>query len=203
MKKWFYVFVVIVGLGIMGCGHWPWEPDNVLVNPGFDESPWDTGWTIEIDTSSGGDGTYAIAEARSDTGNSLPNCCFLKANADENCWPRVTISQTFDPIKSDCEIKAKIKYRTSSAGEGTSTREIVMQVYANNEWMTIWQVRLSDFDSDTSVTVWTEISTTKPKTLTGISSIRFVVEASAWAPEGSGKAGGAELWIDDVFIGAK
>jgi hypothetical protein len=70
--------------------------------------------------------------------------------------------------------------------------------------MTVWEVKRSDNDLNTRVTVWTEISTTKPKTLTGISSVRVVVRCIGTIPYmASGGDCGAELWIDDVFIGVK
>ena len=216
MRKYWYVvmwsILLVCGLMVWGCGHWPWdrgkrEGPNVLVNPGFDENPWDTGWTI--DTFASSDEPIAIAEAAADTGRSLPKSCLLKAIAYKysggtggfSGCSRVMISQTFNEIR-DCKVKAYVKFRLSSDPEIDcgDTCKVSIQVLVNSQWATIWEVCCPMGEDYVAQYVWAEVSTTIVKE--NVSGIRFCAftryENTCTFP---GEGACNQFWIDDVYVG--
>jgi hypothetical protein len=131
MKKLFYIFVGVLVVGVMGCGHWPWdrgekESENVLVNPGFDKSPWNSGWVIDTATSWERDSlsyTSADVSVNSDSGIFSPKCCCLRTYSLANCTgdgigryaiagANGMISQMFDVVDG-YKLKARVIFLTS------------------------------------------------------------------------------------------
>ncbi|MBI4722919.1 MAG: hypothetical protein HY769_08015 [Candidatus Stahlbacteria bacterium] len=159
MRKYFVFIVLVLPIYAMG--------ENVIFNPGFDMTPWDTGWTIETDTATnryGGICTEtAMAQVMPDTSSSLPNSCYLETVAWINCSPggaaaqaRATISQTFNEIPA-CTVKMKVKcwwsLGFSECGYGLNPNFIEVRI--NNIWQKIWErVPDSYYGGDTT---WKEI----------------------------------------------
>ena len=196
MKKWFYIFIVIVGLGIMGCGHWPWdrgEGPNVLVNPNFDESPWDTGWTWDTTGSATGIASWSACVVR-DSGYSLPNCCKISVVAsvggpsheDGSASVEAMIYQMFNPIDG-VEFKAHIKGSTVPIHPVTPE----IQFCVNGQWESVFSISLSIFEGD-----WAEIS---GKIDGNISGIKVYVKSEV-STDCSGKISGVDLYIDNIYV---
>ncbi len=189
-----FLFVPSISLG-----------DNAVFNSGFDMSPWDSGWTIETDTSSKWDVTLVIAEVKPDSGKSLPNCCYLKTYSQIDApggggageaKAKTMITQNFEGI-TDCEIKAYVKWNWFpgfKSGGGYNKSYAMMEGYINNEWKLIWEASIGDNQN------WTEVSTTLvDDTLSGI---RFCTESSFYLTCHCGLGWShSYLWVDDIYVG--
>ena len=211
MKKYFYVFIVIVGLGIMGCGHWPWDRgdieklgENVIVNPGFEDSLND--WIIEIDTTGAGEVSSIVGEVNLAIGSSSPNCCsiYTKARVASDggwrwCKAEVMVSQYFSKIPAESKVKADIKHHFFAPTQYPSFMlGCSLQVYVDSlEWKTIWHRIVSPDEYDTTST-WGKIEITVDKTINGI---RFCVTSTSNGVSGSHTGSWSTLWIDDVYVG--
>ncbi|MCK4306710.1 T9SS type A sorting domain-containing protein [candidate division WOR-3 bacterium] len=207
MKKLFVESVGMVFM-ILFIPVYAWG-DNAVFNPGFDMSPWDSGWTIEIDTSYG---RYSSAEAevKTDSGRSLPNGCYLKTyvrfcgespggNSGE-ADAKAIITQNFDGI-ANCMVKTYVKYylcRQSSCCICWS--QCSLQVCVNNNWETIWQKFIDEGFSPVFDTVWADICTTFVNDT--ISGIRFC--ASSYIYTGCARGPWdtySHFYVDDVYVG--
>jgi len=137
---------------------------NVIFNPGFDMTPWDTGWTIETDTATNGScRETAEAQAIPDTGKSLPNCCYLKTvvvlNPQGWCggggYAKSTMSQTFNEIPA-CTVKMQVKH-WAIGGPGVcdyDTKTFIIEARINNIWQKIWEKESLSYNADTT---WKEV----------------------------------------------
>ena len=186
---------------------------NVVFNPGFDMMPWDTGWTIETDTSFFGDNNCsysAAAEVIAGTGKSLPNCCSLRTSAyafNPNLYSGTAIAsamiyQTFDEI-TNCEVKAYVKYHIHGNGDCLNRDSVIVQLLIDNEWKTNWKVawrHMGPSREDTLDTVWTEVCTTIVNaTVSGIKIC--ALSYSTVYCNCSVASGWVNFWIDDIYVG--
>ena len=210
MKKMLVFMIICVPLYAWG--------DNAVFNPGFDISPWDTGWTKDTLTKVdfwGDDTAWANVIINQDTGRSLPNCCWLEAYASANTgtWGGhatgegiAMISQSFNEI-TNCIIKVWIKYRIEVTGnfqQGLGKSECSMQFLVNRGWKPFWSIDYSTshnfyVEEDN---IWAKVCTTIVNDT--ISGIRFQASSYAYAKSGSAHGGGyskADLWIDDISVG--
>ncbi len=187
--------------------------DNAIFNPGFDMSPWDTGWTIETDTVSEYY-TSAEAEVKTDSGRSLPNCCYLRTYVrfmhesgggnSGKADAKAMVTQNFDDI-TDCVIKVRVKYYLHHFGDGVCWSQCSLQVCVNDNWKTIWQKHCwqSKFTSANCPvfdTVWAEICTTFVNDT--ISGVRFCAASSVYTNCGFGPfTSYGHFYVDDVYVG--
>lgn len=187
----------------------PLAAGNLLTNPGFDETPWDAGWTIEKDTTQNetGDGEAgpgAFVNPDSGAGLSLPNRCFLwtpvyvsggtYGSADAS--GRAEIMQNFNPTTS-CTLKVYIRYSGHLGTPGCmgDSASCEIQLHINDNWQRIWGCDMPG----TSGVEWVEICTTFVENT--IDGIKFVTSANAstdWRHENTVVM--AEFWVDDVYI---
>ena len=190
MKK---VFALFIFLPVCGMGQ------NMVFNPGFDMVPWDTGWTIVVDTASGYD-AVAIAEAKPDTGKSPPNCCYLKTYVYTEfgggfAHSKAIVSQIFNPIAA-CKFKAQIKYwwynlRPTGSWEARATIEACI----DEQWQVIWDtVPSSNSGGDT---VWSEISIDINGQIKGI---KFITISRLNVSSGPDAVMNFHIWLDDICI---
>ncbi|MBI4722921.1 MAG: T9SS type A sorting domain-containing protein [Candidatus Stahlbacteria bacterium] len=193
MRKYFVFIVLVLPIYAMG--------ENVIFNPGFDMTPWDTGWTIETDTATSGSCASRVAQAQADTdiGSSLPNCCRLKTyvGLSSSGWcggrayAETKVYQIFNEIPS-CLIKAQIKYFWSwNASMCGWIDTATVDVQINGIWQTVWG---KSCENDTN---WSEVSIGVNDTITGIMfHLRTLIDCSSIY--------GASLsfcfWVDDVSI---
>ena len=214
MKKLFVESVGMVFM-ILCVPVYEWG-DNAVFNSGFDMSPWDSGWTIEIDTSTRWPNCDTYAEVISDSGRSLPNCCCLVANGGAECsgggssaefYANAMIYQTFNEIEN-CQIKAYVKYcmwihpmkkiinTYTVNAKNTFYVKTRVQVNVNDEWKTIWEK--SDTSRVTIDTIWTEVDVFVDTNVTGVrflatcylrNSCCFDPYLNVW------------FWIDDIYVG--
>ena len=201
MKKLFVESVGMVFM-ILCVPVYAWG-DNVVFNPGFDMSPWDSGWTIETDTSSKWDVTLVIAEVDPDSGKSLPNCCYLRTyswidaaggGGSGAAEAKAMITQNFDGI-TNCMIKAYVKWDWQLLITCPLKACNNMEGYINNEWKVIWEA-LTPREK-----TWTEVCTTLADNDT-LSGIRFCTEFSFCCDCICGtKAILSYLWVDDIYVG--
>ena len=148
--------------------------ENVIFNPSFDMTPWDTGWTIETDTATSGDcnGT-AEALVIPDTGSSLPNCCYLKTTvvlrpqgwSSGGGYAKSTMSQTFNEIPA-CTVKMQVKH-WAIGGPGVcdyDTKTFIIEARINNIWQKIWEKDAGEGNN----TIWKEIAIGISSPISGI-----------------------------------
>lgn len=164
--------------------------DNLVFNPGFDMTPWDSGWTI---TEEG----YGSAEtsARQDTSDyySFPQSAKLYAwTGGYDCYALAEMFQTIPPVKScTCEV-----YLKGELWSCYGRADVSIQININGSWSMGWY---ADSWIDTVDTIWTKWDTvyTSSDTIRGI---KFIAGASGGEhpmPPGGGQA---DFWIDDVCI---
>ena len=205
MKKFFVLLSLVIPLYARG--------QNVVFNPGFDMVPWDTGWTIEIDT-----GTISRAplcsvaiKASADSGKGRNSCysCSLYAdcggyslggfNGGFHAYSKVTVTQTFDTI-TGTEVKAWVKiWICTTDFRGYDTLMVSIQVLVNSDkWLTVWDTAMINPYPIQQFT-WKEICLSVDSTISGIRFTSFV-NYQLWSFQGG--AGGASLfWIDDIWVG--
>ncbi|MBI4722920.1 MAG: T9SS type A sorting domain-containing protein [Candidatus Stahlbacteria bacterium] len=195
MRKYFVFIVLVLPIYAMG--------ENVIFNPGFDMTPWDTGWTIETDTAVGGSCNTEIAEAQAipDTGKSPPNCCGLSSYVKLDPYPanwcggtayaETKVYQIFNEISS-CSVKAQIKYLGGGDGGG-SYNEGTIDVQVNGTWQTIWG---KGWETDT---IWSNLSIGVNNPITGI---RFRTKSYLYCSSlGSSAVELFYFWVDDIYVG--
>lgn len=194
MRKVCILSVLFLPLQVLAQG-------NLVFNPEFDETPWDTGWIWHTDTSiyEGGGGASASAEASvgPDSGLSLPNCCHLSVVAQavpgtsqEHATgvSEAEIIQSFNPITS-CMLKVYVKCSCFHSSHGVAESFICLHI--NDEWDTVW--------STYNTAAWVEVCTTViGDTIDGI---RFYAITRAWTISSLGGAAIGNFFIDDVYIG--
>ncbi|MBI4722459.1 MAG: hypothetical protein HY769_05595 [Candidatus Stahlbacteria bacterium] len=121
MKKVVSFIGLIVFAGIL-------RADNLIFNPGFDMTPWDTGWTFFTN--------YAIAEGDTGIYHSLPRSCKLNAHAFfSQILPSVDVQQEINPSTCcTCKIyfKCKVGYMEFY---GWATASIAVKL--NNQWVDV------------------------------------------------------------------
>ncbi|MBI4722917.1 MAG: hypothetical protein HY769_08005, partial [Candidatus Stahlbacteria bacterium] len=192
MRKYFVFIVLVLPIYAMA--------ENVIFNPGFDMTPWDTGWTIETDTAMSGSCTKtAVAQVMPDTGSSLPNCCYLKTyvRLGSSGWcygeayAKTEVYQIFNEIPN-CLIKAQIKYLWYWYNPCWFDDSVAIDARINGIWQTVWGKRWEDS------TIWSEVSIGVNNPITGI---RFRTKSWMYCGSLSGGASVAyRFWIDDICI---
>ena len=178
---------------------------NVVFNPGFDMTPWDTGWTIETDTVTSGTCPSRVAQAQADTdiGSSLPNCCHLKTSVGlssssyycaGSASAETKVYQIFDEIPS-CSVKAQIKYFwTWNAFMCEWIDTATVDVKIGETWQTVWgKAPHSPWD-----TSWSKLSIGVNDTITGI---MFRVKTLINCSSIYSASLSFYFWIDDINIG--
>ncbi len=155
--------------------------ENLIINPGFDETPWDTGWTwhgwVE-------EGTFS-ATPDTERYYTSPQSCKLRAMTT---WrgAEIWLSQAIQPVIS-CTCRAYFQNRSYNSGYGWTEYYIFVKV--NNNYLIEWVC-----EGDNPVwTKWEKIYTSSDT----ISSIEFYAVASSGL---HGNTGDANFWIDDVYI---
>lgn len=183
MKKLIIIIILSVPVYV-------WSQGNIIFNPGFDMTPWDTGWSINREML----GAELIATPCSTKYCSSPQSCSLYAHgfaepgSGGDALGEITLSQTLWPIAS-CTCRVNIQYYTAS-GRGTGWASAFLRI--NNKDSEIWGQ-----GGFTSCTTWVNLEKFYSDTDT-VSAILF--RASAW-PTVGGDVATAMLLIDDVYIG--
>jgi hypothetical protein len=105
--------------------------DNLLVNPCFDETPWDTGWTVEGDS---GDG-YISATPDTENYFSPPRSCQLVAATGWDNPAYISLYQEIPPARC-CTCEAYFQNIDSSSGLGHTGVDIYIKI--NDEYVREW-----------------------------------------------------------------
>lgn len=164
---------------------------NLIFNPGFDMTPWDTGWVI----TKGGDVSRPKASEDTTTYVSSPNCCFLLALGGRNAsYSSISITQTIFPPVINCTCHVFLKYAVGSAYDPPGGAGISFSININNKWITELEEYNLGTDSTKNWIKWEKFYTITD-TIKGIS---FDAGASSQVMNGAG--GMALLFIDDVHI---
>jgi hypothetical protein len=193
MKKLFGFVILFVSL-------YAWGSGNVIMNPGFDACPWDTGWTWDTSSSyRGAPGSSAGASVGVDSGFSLPNCCELRSKASaciddhQNAHAHARIQQAFDQTVG-CVCEVRLKYCLHEHPVlGAAMVQVRLRI--NERWTKVWS---AGGQGTGGYSDWVQICTTIVNDT--ISGVEFWCNSSAWCggSTGSGSAA-AEFWVDDVF----
>ena len=175
--------------------------ENLLINPGFDETPWDTGWTVDTGSSST-EGAGASVDASPDTRcHSSPRSCELYAGAavcyhldySRSASAGACVFQEIPPvINCTCRVYFKNKYWKSGLSLHRAGWSVDVFVKINNEWASQWSTSEANL-------IWAEWEKIYGASDT-VSGIKFC--ASAWASisDISNASGYAWFWIDDIYI---
>jgi hypothetical protein len=176
----------ILGIWIFGClivfANFA-TAQNLLINPSFDETPWDTGWTIETQGDAGGEVDTGIYR-------SLPQSCKLVAYQYHSSLPfgEVTIVQEIAPARCcTCRVYFQNSINLFWAG-GT----VSISLKINGNWVTEWSSREGN-------PIWIKWEKIYGSTDT-VSGIKFYAEAYTRM---NGSIGRTKFWIDDVYIGGE
>ncbi|MDD2890139.1 MAG: T9SS type A sorting domain-containing protein [bacterium] len=162
--------------------------DNAVFNPGFDMTPWDSGWT-----SAGSD----VYEIRADTGICLspPNGCYISGFGGWGVEGCGKITQTIYPPAINCTCKVFLKYLLGTVYSGFA--DVWFDININNKWKEEWNDRAgvmkNDIDSTKNWISWEKVYAVNDT----IRGIRFSAGAGTVSPDGMA---GARLYIDDVYI---
>ncbi len=190
--------------------------DNAVFNPGFDMSPWDSGWVKDTLTEvSWGYPDTAIAnvEINIDTGRSLPNGCYLDcyARASVKPWDGIASANGYAEIFQyfpeviNCTCKIYVKYKVFAiASFGATYAKDEIALFIDGEWKPIWETVCDGYIPGGDTTIWVEVCTTLVNG-ENVSGIKFSVKGSVDINVGSSSSGGggfseSNFWIDDVYI---
>ncbi|MFA5033019.1 MAG: T9SS type A sorting domain-containing protein [bacterium] len=182
MKKYLILFIVVTGTNLFA--------DEMIVNGGFDMSPWDTGWTNTVEHIGGVkqcDTTYC----------SSSRSCFISVVGyiPSGPYSKVTMSQTIKPTTS-CTCTVMLKYR-EIIDYSTFIRYISISVTINGKDTTIHEIPRNYGGEIGENMVWTQFRRgyTDKDTITRI---KFLVYVES--PTSSSYMNKVYLWIDDVSI---
>lgn len=168
-------------LSFLACSFVSAVAKNLVINPGFDETPWDTGWTwhgwVE-------EGTFS-ATPDTERYYTLPQSCKLRAMTS---WhgAEIWLSQAIRPVIS-CTCRAYFQNRSYNTGYGWTEYFIFVKV--NNNYRIEWVCE----GNNPVWTKWEKIYTSSDT----ISSIEFYAVAGSGL---HGNTGDANFWIDGVYI---
>ncbi len=177
--------------------------DNLIFNPSFDMTPWDTGWTIDTSSSST-EGAGASVDASSDTlCNSSPRSCKLFACAGvgyhldypRSASARACIYQEITPV-TNCECRVYFKNGSDYGGISGNTAICYARIFVkvNNRWVE----ETSTFYPSTPIwTKWKKIYGTSET----VSGIKFCVLTQASSDGIRDESAYVWFWVDDVYIG--
>ncbi|MCK4257187.1 T9SS type A sorting domain-containing protein [candidate division WOR-3 bacterium] len=159
----------------------PTLAENLIINPGFDETPWDTGWTwhgwVE-------EGTFS-ATPDTERYYTSHRSCMLRAMTS---W-RGAYIDLFQEIQPAVSCTCRVYFQNRSYNSMYTLTEYRIYVKVNNNYQTEWVC-----EGDNPVwTKWEKIYTSSDT----ISSIEFGIIAGSGL---HGNVGDANFWIDDVYI---
>ena len=159
----------------------PAVAENLIINPGFDETPWDTGWSWKGWSEEG----ISIAIPDTERYYTSPRSCMLRAMTS---W-RGAYIDLFQEIQPAVSCTCRVYFQNRSYNSMYACTEYRIYVKVNNDYQTEWVC-----EGDNPVwTKWEKIYTSSDT----ISSIEFGIIA------GSGLHGftaDGNFWIDDVYI---
>ena len=157
--------------------------DNLIVNPGFDEDPWYTGWAIEGDSGAGSIGYMA------DTTEFLspPQCGLIWASVGWSPPPYIKLYQEIPQVKN-CTCSVYFQNLFESYGMGSNNSTIELKI--NGQWTSMWSCTYF------SNPYWTHFYAVLDSTQV-VSGIRFTIDADCGV-HGGGAYG--RFRIDNVYI---
>jgi hypothetical protein len=172
--------------------------NNLVFNPGFDMTPWDTGWAF-VETANGwaaGDSSMYL---------SLPRSCMIYAYGLVSSGEGQAYQETREAVNCTCRIHYQYVldavYDTSCHGTSGVSAEVSISVKINGEWIEEWRksvhadsVQPSDHSEDSVWTEWEEVYGPGEE----IGGIRF--GALGLACEMAPHLASASFWIDDVYV---
>lgn len=156
--------------------------ENIIINPGFDEEPWDTGWTW------GGGSVEGITFAAPDSEKyrSYPQSCLLHAQV-RWYYGGVDLYQEILPVTS-CTCMAY--FQTMDCSDTYAWTEYAICVKVNGRFIGEW------YCESGSNPVWTKWEKTYGESDT-VSGIYFAARGFSQL---HGCNGEANFWIEDVYI---
>ncbi|MCK4306734.1 T9SS type A sorting domain-containing protein [candidate division WOR-3 bacterium] len=175
--------------------------ENLLINPGFDEAPWDTSWTIDTSSSST-EGAGASVDASPDTCcHSFPRSCKLFATAGAGYhfdYPRsasagARVFQEITPV-INCTCMVYFKNGGDRYGQASFRASWSVDIFVkiNNEWVSQW----STSGNNLIWTKWGKIFGASDR----VSGIKFCASTRAGSGDISDAGAYVWFWIDDAYI---
>ncbi len=173
--------------------------ENLVFNPSFDMTPWDTGWTVY---------TFykllpGIAYVRADSSkwHSSPRSCYMSAGGGAGGGGTARVYQEVKETENcTCRIYYQYYIATVCTDEGCAGAGVEIFIKVSGEWKKEWgrQVNAGPSDPDTSdeVSVWTKWEKIYNDTVSGI---KFVCHGGGGSSISMAGAN-AYFGIDDVYI---
>jgi hypothetical protein len=172
--------------------------NNLVFNPGFDITPWDTGWTLVA----AGDGG---AEGDSSLWLSLPRSCMIYGYGLVTSNEMQVYQETREAVNCTCRVHYQYVldavYDTSYHGTSGVSAEVSISVKIDGGWVEEWRksvhadsVQPHDHSEDSVWTEWEEVYGPSQE----IGGIRF--RALGLACDMTPHLASASFWIDDVYV---
>ncbi|MCK4307543.1 T9SS type A sorting domain-containing protein [candidate division WOR-3 bacterium] len=198
---------VILCIPLYVCGS-----DNLIFNPSFDMTPWDTGWTWDTLRTRGatdGSASSSVSVKEIDSDISPPNRCHLRTSSRAsggsgdasggNTSGEANVYQIFKEIKNPTTCKVHVRYWMLCYGyrpRGGNYGICNIQLCINGEWQRIWETTVSS--SDTSASGTTLVDNFVDGTVSGI---KFYCSSGASAGYLSEGYSCVSFSVDDVYVG--